>query len=100
MLLRKILLAFMLALVILAGCSSGGTNPAQPEGIEHEYREPADHGGHSLWGIFDLYLDTEAMEVKAVPIREVQPHYDVTGYLSPPACMDCITFTLYDFDPA
>jgi hypothetical protein len=86
-------LALILAIALLVGCSSGGSNPVGPPGEDFDISGlhfPAGEGGHLLWGLYDLFIDPVSLAVKAVPSRTCHEHYDVTKYVTPPECDDCI----------
>jgi len=92
--------AVILAIALIMGCSSGDLNPAGPITGEdiNNYRAPEGESGHCLLGLYNLYIDTDAMTVDAVPIRTANPHIDVTKYVIPPACEDCLTTVLKSFN--
>ena len=55
--------------------------------------------GHHMLGAFSFRFDASMKTVTAVPDRETMMHYNVTPFLSPPKCNDCISIEILDFYP-
>ena len=120
--------ALILSLVIFLaiGCSGGGANPmlpgsdmltsppdgnitppgdtSQPVIPDDVPRVPAQPGNEPtqqrvVWGIFDISFDPNTYEVSITPIRVGDKHYNVTSFVTPPACPDCIGITIEGFNP-
>jgi len=101
----KIILSALIVLVIAgsmsAGCSKSGSEPALPS---DEVRITCPNGdlpeNRYLWGIWDFRFDLTKPSVEIEPLRDIQAHYNVTQYLIPPACDDCINVNIDYFAPA
>jgi len=54
---------------------------------------------HHMLGAFSLRFDASMKTVTAVPDREAMVHYNVTPFLFPPHCNDCISIEILEFSP-
>jgi len=100
------------ALVIMCGCSSGGspvlpdTNtgtlgggfslPQKDSDTTQNDQEPS----RVIWGIYSLTFDPVRQEVTATPLKTGDKHYNVTAYVTPPACPNCLGITVIAYHPA
>jgi len=55
--------------------------------------------GHVPWGKWDITLAPENLAASATPIREIDLHANVTKFLQPPNCMDCMLINIVGWDP-
>jgi len=46
--------------------------------------------GRGLLGIYSWYYDEENGQIISMPMRDVGWHFDVTQYIKPPQCNDCL----------
>ena len=122
MMLRFSYFALFLSIVLLLaiGCSGGGANPVLPGAEmgtdppggditppvipEDTARVPAQPDGEPtlqrvLWGVWDITFDPATGEVTIIPARVGDKHYNVTGFVTPPACPDCIGITIEGYNP-
>ncbi len=91
-----VFISFVIILVAFIGCSStkgGLLNPVIPDSSSLEADDD------TPWGTYDLYIDVEDMLVNVLNNRIAEPHVDVTGYLLPPLCDDCVSGTVLGWDP-
>jgi len=93
-----VILAVLMA-IISTGCS-GGKNIASPE-LEASYGSPpgslADNG-RVMWAVFDFLIDPDTLDVQILSPREASPHYNVTSFLLPPNCSDCVKISVIGVD--
>jgi len=113
--------ALILSVVIFLaiGCSGGGANPvlpgsdtgtppavdiSQPVTPDEIPRIPAlpdeePTRQRVVWGVYNISFDPNTYEVTITPIRVGDKHYNVTGFVTPPACPDCIGITVEGYNP-
>jgi len=81
---------------LIGGCSAhnaGISNPMAPRENERVVEtEPA-------WGVFNIDVDIDTMQVSVLENRNAQPYFNVTQFILPPLCADCVTATAEGFDP-
>ena len=95
------------AIPLITACSGGagtvipdvpsvqtGAALYQPAGIQ----SPAP--GRYLWGCYKFTFDPANMTIEVVPIRDADIHYNITNMLKPPACSDCLSIEVVDFQQA
>ncbi len=99
---RTILFAFIiLAVIFLLGCSSAGNSPIGPgtgDADLVDFKLPDGFQGHYPWGVWDLYIDPDSGYVEVNQVREALKHFDVTSYVVPPECADCLLVQLKNFN--
>ncbi|MFH1676210.1 MAG: hypothetical protein ABIC40_04215, partial [bacterium] len=82
---KKTILLFVFVFILAAiSCGKGG-NPLQPapdltNGQAVEVRTSA----HSLWGLWDVAIDSKTQTVDIAPIRDAAFHLNVVKYMQPP----------------
>jgi len=89
----------VLALIFSTGCS-GGKNIVSPE-LEASYGSApsgVSDGGRVIWAVFDFLIDPDTLDVQIIPPREASPHYNVTSFLLPPNCSDCVKIGIIGID--
>ncbi len=90
-------LLMVFVILMVAGCSSSGitVSPdiAKPAAID------AASSGRVIWTAFDFNIDPATLDVEIVYPRIGEGHYNVTGFLIPPNCDDCIKVHVTGFDP-
>jgi len=97
---RFVLLMLLSATLIAIGCSGSGMNPAEPADAPGLSGTTNAHGSNRvLWGIWNLGFDPSAGEVNFIPDRNALAHFDITDWLLPPSCDDCIEVVVNSFDP-
>jgi hypothetical protein len=96
-----IFLVIIVVLVGFAGCA-GQNSPTYPEerpSIAQSTPLLTDgYQGHSLWGYFTLSFDPENGTVSAIPVRNSEAHFNIAGFLTSPACQDCLTINIISND--
>lgn len=97
---RPVLLMLLLATMIALGCSGSGMNPAEPADTP-DLSSAADAPGSNrmLWGAWDISFDTSTHKVSITPTRSALAHFDITDWLLPPSCDDCLKIEVNSFDP-
>jgi len=89
--------AIALMLFMLMGCSNGGDTPVTPSGNQGESAALKDANleaasGHYCWMSGTIALNPTTGEVFNMPNRDINMHVNVTKYIMPPECWDCMTF--------
>ncbi len=92
---------FLLLTIILigSGCSSTGLdeNSVSPD-ITQETAHSSG-SGHMLWSIWNLAFDPATGEISMLPSRDLLAHFDVTDFVTPPACNDCVKPYVNSYNP-
>jgi len=91
--------AIFLATLLVTGCSMPGVAP--DELLNNSVRG-IDNGitsTHSLWGMWDICIDTSNLAAAIEPMRNTSTHFNVTSMLVPPACNDCLEVEVNSYDP-
>lgn len=83
-----LLLGVIVALLMVFGCSGVVDNPANPVTTSPE-RTPSQEG-RVIWGIYQLAFNPADGMVTVLPNRELGKHFNVTQYVKPPECYDCV----------
>jgi len=99
---RKFISNFIVILLVfaIAGCSGGGAKPVTPDVMDNPRNTVEDvDSSKVLWGVWSIEFDPAGMQVVAKPIRNGQPHFNLTTMLLPPACDDCVEIAVNAFDP-
>lgn len=88
------LFLFLLPVFMLSACSS--SNVVTPT----DSPAPSDEQIAQNWGDYELSFDPSSGDVDIIYKRQSSIHYDVSSFLSPPACggSGCITATLINWD--
>jgi len=89
-----------ITLLAMLGCASQpgfqGIDPIQPTpAIQSESQN-----GHVSWGQWDIKIDPENLTASIKPVRDTTDHINVTKWLNPPNCSDCIEIIITAWDPA
>ncbi len=84
----------------VAGCSSDAAPVAPPDDNAPQIVAATGNSQHLLWGICGLDVEQvgDSLEINIVVKREAFAHYDVTDWLLPPECDDCIEIEVNSFD--
>jgi len=95
--------------VFLIGCSNGGSNPVMPgdtglEGLGLTSGQMGTSGMDSNQQHFPLFAyrlnyDPATNSIEAVLDRDLYAHINVTPWLNPPNCTDCLQIFPIDSDP-
>jgi len=85
-----------ISMLITAGCSAG--DPSAPASTPVETHD-AECATHFLMGYYRCLVDIDG-SIEALPDRAGMIHANVTPFLQPPACYDCISFQVLEFKPA
>jgi len=96
---RSLLLQFSLLVLLLTavlGCSGGGS-PVAPEMGELTPARDVDSTGHVIWGAWDFTVDRDTLDITIEPMRSME-HYNITQFVMPPNCNDCIQMLVEDVD--
>jgi len=91
------LLACSTILIIAIGCSKSHT-PVIPPVDDFSPPRVVDTTGHVVWGAWECAIDRDTLEVSVQPMRSVENHFDVTSFILPPSCHDCMRMTVIDVD--
>jgi len=90
-----------LALLMTFGCSqtSGLVTPDIDAPKIPDDGEDGTAGGHVLWGYYSLNIDPSTGDLSWSRDADATSHYNITQLITPPACNDCISITVFSFDP-
>ncbi len=77
--------------IAFSGCFHSGV-PVDPPVIP-SYSADA----HALWGVWRLDFDPVTETARAVPVRTSQFHVDVTPFILPPECPNCLDMVVTSF---
>lgn len=81
---------------LIGGCSANSSKilePVIPQGMDEDVEAEAP------WGVYDIHVDVDEMNVTVLQARNAEPHFNVTKYLLPPLCADCVIGSVVGFDP-
>jgi hypothetical protein len=89
----------MLLMSIGIGCSNSEVDPIRPI----EKFAVADNSLVSnpltvLWGMWDIRIDLETLSATVMPDRNVENHFNVLPFLSPPKCSDCLKLKVNSYN--
>ncbi len=93
------MLVATLLFVAATGCSHNSSDPvnlSEPADVSNLDGQTSE--GHMLWGIWDIGFDIDAMTADVSIARQVSGHFDVTDFVLPPACADCVKVKINSFD--
>ena len=83
-----VLLALLLTTGIMIGCSGGGASPVFPDLTQHAVNAPSfdNEGtpGKAIWGVWDITIDRETLDISVVPLRGAEFTVDVVAFLQYP----------------
>jgi hypothetical protein len=94
-------IAIVVMLMIAAGCSSVVKSPTEP--LDSNPSNTSDVGNDShrfLLGVWEINFDPAIGQLTAHPDRSALKHYNITDYITPPQCDDCLDIELLEFQPA
>ncbi|MCD6217458.1 hypothetical protein J7L05_06320 [bacterium] len=83
-----ILLVSVLALFMLAGCSSDSTNPVISSETQNQTNLPIidtseGESSRGFLGLWNVEFDTESLTAKVTENREANLHYNITPFVTP-----------------
>ncbi len=84
--------------ILIMGCSSAADGPMDPPGIDAP--RIASDAGRIIWGVYRITFDTQSGIVEITPNRGGEFHADVTAFVVPPACFDCVEIIGSQYKPA
>jgi hypothetical protein len=94
-----LLLAIAGMVIITIGCSSAVENPVEPFNTEPDGRTGL-NGDRVIWGVYRFAFDPDSNQVELIPCRNGAFHADVTSFVIPPNCMDCVQIIGSQYKPA
>jgi hypothetical protein len=74
---------------LLFGCSSGVDAPVIPDPIPVS-NQAQSNNGRIIWGVYKLAFSPDDDTVLVLPNRELEKHFNVTEFVKPPYCGDCV----------
>jgi len=84
-----------LCLILASGCSKANGGLVSP--IIQSPEKDA-QSGRQLWGVWQFSYDASSNELTPIPLREAYAHFNVTPFLLPPNCTDCLKTEVNSFD--
>lgn len=95
-----VLFACIAVLVFFSlGCSSSTHNPVTPQDSKPGSDTNSLSGTDQLLGLWNLSFDEKTLVFQIEPIRASQAHMNITEFLLPPICEDCLEINVINFDP-
>jgi thiol-disulfide isomerase/thioredoxin len=94
---RYTLYAILLLLLVAGIACSGGSSPSEPS-LDNNANAQV-NGDRTIWGTFDLAIDMVDGTAQVVWNRDAQAHLNVTNFINPPNCVDCVQVTGFTKDP-
>jgi len=101
-------LSFALVLFWSVGCSGSPSisSPTLPE-LGNSAQGESSSSGHYLWGeylitvrdIEDASGKVTGVDIQIAPLRTSQKHFDVTSFVQPPSCSDCVKVIPVNYVP-
>ncbi len=96
---KFLLLLFVISCMLLVfGCSGSPDTVTQPNPASATERVSADNN-RVVWGAYRLNFDPSDGSVTVLPDRELGAHLNVTNYVKPPMCYDCVQITGSFYNP-
>ncbi len=96
-----------LTAILSLGCSQGEkSSPVTVDnsdgiaGLVGNEASGVSDSSHILWGIWQFAYDEASCELVPIPLRDSQKHYNITDYISPPKCNDCLKIEILELIPA
>jgi len=89
----------VLCLILASGCSGANgdsVSPVDSPVIQAPQKEA--QLGRMLWGVWQFSYDASSNELTPIPLREAYAHFNVTPFLLPPSCTDCLKTEVNSFD--
>jgi hypothetical protein len=92
-------LLILISLIFSIGCSKGASDPTSAD-IENgqeflaQQNIPINDAGRFLLGVYDLTYNPGSSNLEITPSRTLAGHLNVTSYLFPPKCADCIKYKI------
>lgn len=94
------LLLTSLTVTLTVGCSHGSkTLPVAPPLDDFQITGSGNMDGHFFWGVFEAYIDYETLDISWQAKRDAEFHVDITQFLLPPFCPECLQLQILSFDP-
>ncbi len=99
--LRLPLTVLILIAGVAIGCAGSVTHPASPTpDPSGDFFKFVEAGPNTiLLGAWEVFIDIEAGEVRAVELRTASMHYNVSPMLKPPKCYGCFLAKNLSYDP-
>lgn len=95
---RNFLLMIVISsLVLIVGCSGGGSN--DPTSVSPDESSQSNLSGRTSLGIYSINLDPETQTAQIIPDRESAYHMSAKGFLLGWPCSDCLKIKNLHFLP-
>ena len=92
-----LLLGVIVALMVIIGCS-GAADTTQPV-VNAPTERTSSSDGRVIWGVYSLAFSPADGTVAIAPNRELEKHYNVTQFVQPPNCYDCVQIVGSIYNP-
>ncbi len=87
-------------ITIIMGCSGSGGDPVMTgEPIETPVSEHEGPSERVILGAFEIGFVNDSNSLSIEPLRDLAAHYNVTQYITPPNCEDCLEMIVTGFNP-
>ncbi len=94
-----IAILFLTMLALWAGCSMSGGHVTSPDSAVGDNTDVTITEEDPVWGTYLGEFDDESMTLTFLETRSSEMHVNVTDYLLPPLCPDCVAGEVVGFDP-
>jgi hypothetical protein len=97
---KNIAFSLIVILFLIQGCSGGGNETPVTPNSPADISKPAgaQNQTRSILAAGKIEFDFTALTVKFIPSRTLDIHFNVTPFLNPPICGDCVVMILLEFN--
>ncbi len=88
----------ILLVLLVAGCGVT-THPSIDPPDDILTTQQADTSSHYSWGEWEIFIDPENLEASVALTRRPELHLDVTSFIQPPKCYDCLQINVLSWNP-
>ena len=96
----SISLCFLILASLTVGCSTSPDSPVElPQtSLQDEYIAGIS-SAHFIFGVWSVGFDTSTNEIYPIAMRNIAAHFNITDFLTPPQCDDCLILEVIDYKP-
>jgi hypothetical protein len=94
----SLLLVIVSSVFLLFGCSGPSDSPTQPDPALNPERDSSSDA-RTVLGVYKFLFNPDEGAVSVLPNRELGAHFNVTAFVQPPMCYDCVQITGSFYNP-